>query len=122
MCHTILSVLDVGEISKSAAIEQAERLPHRRGQRSECGHGAGARYRRLISKIDIEDLLTSNLLWIPVVGSSGVVISRVVLIQINNSRNRRVTTDLSTANTVFQRSVSRKGRMWSVEAECSDGA
>ena len=46
MCHTILSVLDVGEISKSAAIERPERLPHTRGQRSECGHGTGARYRR----------------------------------------------------------------------------
>lgn len=51
VCHTILPVLDVGKISKSAAIEQPERLPHWRGQRSEGGHGTRARYRRLILQI-----------------------------------------------------------------------
>ena len=47
VCHTVLSVLDICEISKSAAIQRPEWLPHRRGQWSESDHGTGVRLRKI---------------------------------------------------------------------------
>ena len=76
VCHTVLSVLDICEISKSAAIQRPEWLPHRRGQWSESDHGTGVRLRK--TNDDCSAVKSGR-------DICKIVLSRVLLIQINKA-------------------------------------